>query len=452
MAITKLTNTFGAAEQQRLWTYSAWIKRTQTSANVGENQVLLEHQTPGGKHTRILFSSSDQLRIYGSNTATLNPFDYATTRRFRDLGAWYHIYMRFDSQQAVAANRMKIYINGIQESAFDTQTAPTLNDVYCINADGLLHNIGRSTADIDTFTGVMSNVAFVDGFEELVGIFGEIDGDTGEWKPIVSPAVTNWGTNGFHIMATNSELTDSSTNSNTWTLSNGTLTPTKDSPSNNFTTWDANVSAAVAQPAYENGATGTTHTGGVYQTVISTMTMGGSGKYYAEFYRQAESGVVPTTHFGVANTTDINANPSGYTAATLTTSHFYQSSDGDSVTGGGSETAYGDSYGVGNYIGIAIDLDNNKLYFSKDGVWQNSGDPTSGATGTGALSLAANETWYFILAGNAATSLDVKTNFGNGYFGTTAVASAGTASSTPSIWEYDCPTDYQPLSTRGLNA
>ena len=100
-------------------------------------------------------------------------------------------------------------------------------------------------------------------------------------------------------------------------------------------------------------------------------------------------------------------------------------------------------------IGVAMDLDNSKIYFSKNGTWQESGDPTSGASGTGALSLTANTTYTFALSSYAGTVWNC--NFGNGVFGTTAVTSAGTSASTPGTLEYDVPTGYQPLTTKGLN-
>ena len=99
---------------------------------------------------------------------------------------------------------------------------------------------------------------------------------------------------------------------------------------------------------------------------------------------------------------------------------------------------------------MAIDMTNMKLYFSKDGVFQNSGVPTSGSTGTGALSIPATIGTYFVAAGFNASGVDV--NFGNGYFQTTAVASAGTNASGNGIFEYDVPTGYTALSTKGLNS
>ena len=119
------------------------------------------------------------------------------------------------------------------------------------------------------------------------------------------------------------------------------------------------------------------------------------------------------------------------------------------------------NYTTNDIIGIAIDLENHKLYFSKNGTWINSGDPTSGSTGTGAVSIqdlrTVTSTYgngvYFFGAGDWHTSSGgtYQCNFGNGYFGTTAVASAGTNASGIGIFEYDVPTGYTALSTKGLN-
>ena len=107
---------------------------------------------------------------------------------------------------------------------------------------------------------------------------------------------------------------------------------------------------------------------------------------------------------------------------------------------------------------MALDLSNNKLYFGKNGTWLNSGVPTSGSTGTGAVSIiAANTTndgvYFFAQTDDTGTQSPSKFefNFGNGYFGTTAVSSAGTNASGIGIFEYDVPTGYTALSTKGLN-
>ena len=130
----------------------------------------------------------------------------------------------------------------------------------------------------------------------------------------------------------------------------------------------------------------------------------------------------------------------------------YRGKEGNKINNGISAgTSYGNSYTTNDIVGIAMDLDNHKLYFSKNGTWQNSGDPTSGATGTGsAFDLASGYTYlpgFSQYYGNEHFSV----NFGNGYFETTAVSSAGTNASGIGIFEHDVPTGYTALSTKGLN-
>ena len=127
----------------------------------------------------------------------------------------------------------------------------------------------------------------------------------------------------------------------------------------------------------------------------------------------------------------------------------YHGADGN-IYHDNSGSSYGDTYTTNDIIGVALDVDNSKLYFSKNGVFQNSGDPTSGSTGTGAQSITADKTYGFAISGYASTVWNV--NFGNGYFGTTAISSAGTAPSKGGIFEYDCPTGYQALCTKGINS
>ena len=121
-----------------------------------------------------------------------------------------------------------------------------------------------------------------------------------------------------------------------------------------------------------------------------------------------------------------------------------------------SNSSFGNTYATGDIIGIAVDLDNLKIYFSINGTWQNSGDPTSGSTGTGsAFTITAPSSTpdgaYFFAWSDISDTAKASWNFGNGYFGTTAVSSAGTNASGNGIFEYDVPTGYTALSTKGLN-
>jgi hypothetical protein len=107
---------------------------------------------------------------------------------------------------------------------------------------------------------------------------------------------------------------------------------------------------------------------------------------------------------------------------------------------------------LGDIVGCAVDIDNKKIYFSKNGIWQNSGDPTSGATGTGAIDVSSyfvtGDPYFLCFSPNQSK---YEANFGNGYFGTTAVASATTDESGLGIFEYDVPTGYYALCTKNIN-
>ena len=123
-----------------------------------------------------------------------------------------------------------------------------------------------------------------------------------------------------------------------------------------------------------------------------------------------------------------------------------------------SETSYGNTYTDGNIIGVALDLDNLKIYYSKNGVWENSGVPTSGATGTGAaftvtaINLTDEGHYAFFCSDYAAGTTTFNANFGNGYFGTTAVSSTQADDAGIGSFEYDVPTGYYTLCTKNIKA
>ena len=178
-----------------------------------------------------------------------------------------------------------------------------------------------------------------------------------------------------------------------------------------------------------------------------TSTLGASqGKYYAEFkFVTNNSGGM---FVGITADPSEDARNNRYVGQS-SLSYGYLSNGQKYNNGSGS--AYGDSFTTGDIIGVAIDLDNNNLYFSKNGTFQNSGDPTSGATGTGAISITSGYDYFFSLsdASNPDTSV-YSCNFGNGYFGTTAVASANSDTAGLGKFEYAVPSGYYALCTKNI--
>jgi hypothetical protein len=290
----------------------------------------------------------------------------------------------------------------------------------------------------------------IDGTAYDASAFGETDATTGEWKIKTSPSVT-YGNNGFFILKDTNSGTDQSGNGNNFTVS-GNLTKTEDNPSNVFATWNP-LDGNLGNSTFTYGNNKFNSEDGANKCwARSTLGMT-SGKYYFEMKVQTPSNncAIGISDRGSPNlTTELGQGAYDYS---------YQSSNGLLFNNSTQSSSYGNSYTTNDIVMCALDLDNNKLYFGKNGTWQNSGDPTSGSTGTGAAyTITAPSSTdggaYFFCGGDLTGTNNVRllANFGNGIFADNdPVASAGTNASGIGIFEYDVPTGYTALSTKGLN-
>ena len=442
MANTKLLRTFGTPTSTKTGTFSFWMKLSSSSNNGIINNY-------GDNNNRaILYMASEQLYFYDA-AAGDNPY---SSRKLRDLNCWYHIILRIDTTQGAAADRCRIYINGEQETLTNTAYNPNENS-YMFNANTPF-GIGKDDSGSDYFNGSISHFHYCDGQSYAPTVFGETDATTGEWKIKTSPSIT-MGNQGFTILKDGNTITDQSTNSNDFSLSSGTLTKTEDSPSNVFPTWNRlDYITNTYSSSITNGNTTILSTTNDYPSLIANMGAK-KGKFYWEVKVSASSGGANAeAEVGIASTQtttstqELGEHPNDWG---------YYSYDGK-YRNNNTSTSYGSTFTVGDIISVAMDLDNNKLYFRKNNdAWNNSGDPTSGSTGTGAISITDPDStplgFYFpaVCVWSSGINTTFQANFGNGYFGTTAVSSAGTNASGNGIFEYDVPSGYTALSTKGLN-
>jgi hypothetical protein len=417
----------------KTWTWSCWLKRSK----LGSRQSASISGSLDGNNEQVLwFLADDTLKF--NETADGVIANVTTNRKFRDTNAWYHIVVAYDTTQSTASDRIKIYVNGTQETSLSATTYPSQNHNGRIN-NNVLHHIGRtSSSHPNYFDGQMAHVHYSDGQSYAPTTFGETDSTTGIWKPKTSPTGINYGTNGFFLKMDNSGNMglDSSGQSNNLTTS-GTIIQTKDTPSNNFATGNPLIKGTNGNSNVNN-----TSTSGQNSWESMWTTLGASsGKWYAEFKRNSSS----YTMFGVRKTENITTfdEITGATGGVGWQSHGSIYNNNSETESGGSPYA---TYADGDIIGVAMDLDNSKLYFHKNGTYQNSGVPTSGSTGTGAISLTANAIYHF---GFCAYNGSCDANFGNGYFGTTAITSAG-SNGNGSLFEYDVPTGYYALNTKNI--
>ena len=452
MATAYLTRTPGSAGDRKTWTLSGWYKR---SANASD-YLLSSGQYSSTQLSQILFEGDDYFNVafYSSGAALEGHLE--TNRKFRDPAAWYHIVVAMDTTQAVAADRLKIYVNGVQETSFKTETYPAEDYEPSIN-NNVAQNIGRREGS-GFFNGVMAHVHFTDGTAYAPTAFGETDSTSGIWVAKTSPSVT-YGTNGYFLKFQDTAAIgdDSSGNTNDFTMS-GTITQTKDTPDDNFATLNPLTVVSSGTPTLANGNTTVTGDGSTKFYFASTLGMG-AGKFYSEYKINATQASA-TIHLGIASKPSLNAYNNEFPGENTIS---YSWGEFGSTWYNNSGTAQGTSFTTGDVVGIALDMDNSKLYFSKNGTWISiggtTGDPTSGASGTGALSInsadanGGNGFWHFAIGDNSGTygtGNVIDCNFGNGYFGTTAVSSAGTNASGIGTFEHDVPTGYTALSTLGL--
>ena len=436
MANTRLTKTFSGASNRKTMTFSFWVKRTKISSGM----YIANAGAGGNPEAGIEFNSDDTFTFWEGGVYNQKP-----TRKFRDVNAWYHIVVAVDTTQATEANRVKIYVNGVQETVMTTNTFPSQNADLSWNTT-LLHTIGAYYGGSNYFDGILSHFHFIDGTAYAASTFGSTDATTGEWKINTSPSVT-YGSNGFFILKDGNSVTDQSGNSNNFTVAGGTLTNTEDCPSNVFAT--LNPLSSLSNLTYANGNSQVTGaSSSVWKTTFSSIGMmyGKAGKFYCEMKVSTLNSQAGIGVWGqpLPATTTSNFFPNHHQYG------FVYKEDGSVIDD--SQTFYtGSSFTTGDIVQCALDLTNSKIYFGKNGTWQNSGDPTSGSTGTGAVALEDNGgDAYFFTASSYGTDV-LQMNFGNGTFGSTAISSEGTNASGIGKFEYDVPTGYTALSTKGLN-
>jgi len=437
MASTYLSRTLGTPTNGKKFTISFWAKLTEDPD--GNAQEIIAGGTDGSNETFLRYTGSETIQ-FKHDHSTDTSWNLVTNRVFRDPSAWYHIVAQVDTTQGTASDRVKIYINGVQETSFSTANYPAQNEETFLNVNAAV-SIGKTNhATSSYFGGLMSHFHFIDGTAYDASEFGETDSTTGEWKIKTSPSVT-YGTNGFFILKDGNSVTDQSGNGNNFTVAGGTLTNTEDCPSNVFCTWNPNFQRATNKfLVLTNGNTFLSSTPSGDCAVSGTLGVS-SGKWYWEQITNNPDGSSNAAVIGgIHSAEDWNETPENI---------FYSNTAGLYSNG----NARKDNVDLGNFtsstlgtdiFGVGLDADNGDMYFWRNGTALNSGN----AVITG---LDTSKTWIPFAILHGGVRITTSTNFGNGYFGTTAVSSAGTNASGIGIFEYDVPTGYTALSTKGLN-
>jgi hypothetical protein len=425
MANSYLNRTVSSASNRRTFTFSAWIKRSK----LGTVQSVIGADSGGGTNFGIQFQTNDTLAVFQGSSTFL-----VTTQVFRDISAWYHLVLAVDTTNSTADNRVRLYNNGTEITSFGTRNNPSVNTdlAWNNNVDNTVGADKPTSGVRNYFDGYISHAANVDGQQLAPTVFGSTDSTSGIWK-FKSPSGVTWGTNGFHLKFENSGAmgTDSSGNSNTYTVG-GNLKQAVDTPSNVYATMNP-FSQKDPTVVYGNGNNkifyNQTSTFAVYSTLAAS-----SGKWYAECEIDA---VGAASSVGVISVDTANLRQYSQDFIGQQTDSIGYLQNGEIKKANSNQQTGLTSFSNGTIVGIAMDLDNNTVQFYINGS-------STGNT----VSLTADKFYYFGDAGHS--DAGHLWNFGNGYFGTTAITSAG-SNGNGSLFEYDVPSGYYALNTKNIN-
>ena len=420
----------GAGGSRTTWTFSGWFKPgLQADGYLG----VFGHQAGSGAswyQNDLSFNNAANMNLdwQGNRSGSSR---LITNRKFRDQSAWYHIVFAVDTTQGTASNRMKLYINGVQETSFSTETYPSSSESLYILKNGDRVNIGRIQ---EAYFGdaYVAEVHVVDGSQLAPTSFGEVNSTTLQWVPIEYEG--SHGTQGSYLKFASGAIgTDSSGNGNNWTAVNLANSDVMlDTPTNNFCTYNSldNGSTALSQGNLKFvNSSGNSDTG-------CTMQIPFTGKWYWEIRATA----VDAMYYGITRTSYTGTDGS-------------YGSDGRAILyngtfwNGSSAATYGSSYSDGDIVNVAFDCDNSKLYFGKNGTWFNSGDPAAGSNPAGTVT--ASDGWVPNMYGNSGTQNDL--NFGqNGTFNGTVTAQGNADGNGYGNFYYSPPTGFLALCTKNL--
>jgi hypothetical protein len=415
------------------FTWSGWVK----TAIFNQTNVLMIGITGtsnGSQRTGIYFSG-DAVTVADQNMQVSSNWSISTAAVFKDPSAWYHVVAAVDTTQATAANRIKIYVNGTLQTL--TGSYPSQNYSTAINYN-FTHYIARwfdSQAGSNYHDCYMTEVNFIDGQQLTAASFGELNSDN-VWVP--KTYTGTYGTNGFYLPFTNTTSTttlgnDSSGNGNNWTTNGISLTagvtydsmtdsPTDYASAGNYAAWNP-YSDLVSGCTLSNGNLRVLTPSSGDRSVPASIYVS-SGKWYAEFL--VEDVGAAGSAVGLVDPTMPTATSPGLSSL----SYGYLSSGGKRFNS--TDAAYGNSFTTNDVISCALDLDNGKVWWGKNGVWQASGDPGAGTnaafTGvTGPLTFAWGDR-------SSAATTQCSANFGQQAF------------------TYTIPTGFKALNTFNLSS
>jgi hypothetical protein len=429
---------------QDKFTLSMWIKRGVITTNFPR---LFTSKASNDDRFEIYFGSDDSLYIEGrdNGTATLN---LNTNRKFRDPSAWFHFLLAVDTDQATASNRAKLYINGVQETSFATETYPAQDGNIGINTSSFPIRIGEEDGNGVDFDGYLTEIVYLDGVQKANTDFGEFDGDSPTiWKPKdVSDLSSEKGNNGFYLdFEDSSNLGNDVFGGTDFSVSNlSSIDQTTDTCTNNFCTINPLTSTQDFNLSEGNLKLGASSDNAVINgTLAGTIDNTNSG-YYFEYKVNASNLGNNGEGFrmGIVNVDDIMLSP--FTSArqlnVTNPALVYQT-----ATNGGDNRTDTDIGSASNGDICMVAWKNGKVWLGVNGTFVNSGNPSAGSGEQ--FSGLSGEFIPFLMCSLTNGVNGAQFNFGNPSF---SISSGNADANGFGNFEFAPPTGFFALCTKNI--
>ena len=433
-----LKRTPSSAGNRQTWTFSCWMKASGVNKNADGNVQILGAGTSGNQDTRFRMYFYNSKLSSSSNEANFN----ISPGVYRDPSAWYHVVWKLTGGTSYQ------YVNGTLASTYSVSGNVAINNTV----EHLLGTLPNEET-ISKFKGYMAEVVFIDGTALDPTSFAE--SKNGVWIPS-DPSGLTFGSQGYYLdfASASDPGNDVSGNNNDWT-NVGLAThdqmldsPTFNSDSNggNFAT--LNPLASLAGITFSEGNLKEVDDNSGWQSAWSTMAAK-SGKFYfeAEYTTSARD----RGYIGVAQTKDLATYQDTYYAGQTSNSAGWYSANGSVYINASTTGTTLNTYTTNDIVGCAIDIDNGYVYFSKNGTWENSGNPASGASGTGGFSLSGStsgDPWHLIVSNWGAQFI---VNYGQeGTFAGETTAGGNSDTNGYGNFKYTVPSGYSALCTGAL--
>jgi hypothetical protein len=427
----------GITANTRTWTTSLWIKRTELGAcyiwgaGVSGNDVVV-----------VDFDSSDRLGFRSTKDAA-NDCVYRTNRVFRDTAAWYHLVFAVDTTSSTAGNRLRIYVNGVEETSFATETNFDQNDLTLHNANSSYMEVGSVIGESPRFNGYIAEVNSITGTQYASTAFGKFDDDSGIWIPIKFTGSYAENSVFLEFKDSSSLGTDTSGNGQTFTLQNlSAADQATDTPTNNFCTLNPLIPYAVQSgtPAITEGAT--YHNGSGGWTGMKGTIGVNKGKWYWELKTNSGTGAelihgIQTVTSGTGESTATSAHNLLETAAWYVNGGHWikdETSGRDDIAAGSVTQTYGNSV----IHAVALNMDDDEITYYANG------SVVSGLNEVDLDGLAGETVAPFASVYNQ----QLAWNFGG--YTTISISSAATDANGYGTFEYAPPSGYYALCTKNL--